>query len=66
MSATHPTTGHSCEPPTSRPWPRVVIAIVVIAVVVYAMATGYDVAAAITAATGAGFGAVAVARRLAH
>jgi hypothetical protein len=44
MSATHPTTGHSCEPPSPRPWPRVVIAIVVIAVVVYAMATGYDVA----------------------
>jgi len=45
-------------------WPRVVIAVVVIAVVLYAMTLGYEATAAVTAATAAGFGAVAVSRRL--
>ncbi|MBB6120297.1 hypothetical protein [Nocardiopsis algeriensis] len=64
MSATH--TSHDSCGRNSRLWPQTVIAIVVIAVVVHAMATGYEVTAAIAAAAAAGFAAVAVSRRLAH
>ena len=62
MSATHPASAPCVE--GSRLWPRVVIAVVVIAVVLYAMTLGYEATAAVTAATAAGFGAVAVSRRL--
>ncbi|HLS01100.1 MAG TPA: hypothetical protein VK054_03845 [Beutenbergiaceae bacterium] len=66
MSVTPFPPEHSCPGPrTSHQWPRVVIAIVIIALVVYAMAIGYEAMAAAATATAAGFGALAVSRRLA-
>lgn len=66
MSVTQFPSEHSCPGPrSSHLWSRVIIAIVIIALVVYAMAIGYEAMAAVAAATAAGFGALAVSRRLA-
>lgn len=57
---------HSCPGPrSSYLWPRVVIAVVIISLVVCSMTIGYEAMAAAAATTAAGFGALAVSRRLA-
>jgi len=65
MSVTQFPPEHSCPSPrTTHLWPRA-IAIMIIALVVYTMAIGYEAMAAAAAATAAGFGTLAVPRRLA-
>ena len=61
-----PHTEFSNDKPRENSWIKVIILILVVALVMYSMALGYEAMAAISIASAAGGAAVLVHRRLAH